>query len=49
MPDVTITINGRELIAKSGQTVLEVALENGIDIPNLCHDPLGYPIDQFGS
>lgn len=39
MPDVTITINDRELIAKSGQTVLEVALENGIDIPNLCHDP----------
>ncbi len=34
-----ITINGRKLSAVQGQTILEVALENGIEIPNLCHDP----------
>jgi NADH dehydrogenase/NADH:ubiquinone oxidoreductase subunit G len=35
MPEVTVTINGKELIGKSDQTILELALENGIDIPNL--------------
>jgi len=39
MPDVTITINGRKLTGRSGQTILELALQNGIDIPNLCYDP----------
>jgi bidirectional [NiFe] hydrogenase diaphorase subunit len=34
---VTVTINGRELKAEEGKTVLEVARENGIDIPTLCH------------
>ena len=39
MPEITVTINGRELTGRPGQTVLELALENGIEIPNLCHDP----------
>ncbi len=39
MPEVAITINGKELIGRTGQTILELATENGIDIPNLCHDP----------
>jgi bidirectional [NiFe] hydrogenase diaphorase subunit len=34
---VTVTIDGRELQAEEGKTVLEVARENGIDIPALCH------------
>jgi bidirectional [NiFe] hydrogenase diaphorase subunit len=34
---VTVTIDGRELKAEEGKMVLEVARENGIDIPALCH------------
>lgn len=33
---VTLQIDGRDCSAHSGQTVLEVARENGIDIPTLC-------------
>ncbi len=36
---VTIKINGRAVAAEPGQTILEAALANGIEIPNLCHDP----------
>jgi formate dehydrogenase alpha subunit len=36
---VKVTINGREVIAKTGQTVLEAALQAGIYIPTLCYDP----------
>jgi len=39
MSEIKVTINGRELKGSQGQTVLELALENGIEIPNLCHDP----------
>jgi len=39
MAEITLTIDGRELGARSGQTILEVALANGIDIPHLCYDP----------
>ena len=35
----SITINGRKITAQKGQTILEVARQNGIDIPNLCYDP----------
>ena len=34
-----ITINGIKVAASSGQTILEIAQDNGIEIPNLCHDP----------
>ena len=34
-----ITINDNEYKAEKGQTVLEVAKENDIDIPTLCHSP----------
>ena len=44
MSDVAITINGIELLGRAGQTILELALENGIDIPNLCHDPRLAPV-----
>ena len=39
MSQLKITINEKQLTGKSGQTILETALENGIEIPNLCHDP----------
>ena len=34
-----LTINGRELSFQPGQTILEVARENDIEIPTLCHLP----------
>jgi len=33
----TLTIDGKEVSARAGQTILEVAKENSIDIPTLCH------------
>jgi formate dehydrogenase major subunit/NADH-quinone oxidoreductase subunit G len=36
MGKVTLTINGKQVKAPSGQTLLWAALDNGIDIPNLC-------------
>jgi len=39
MSDVAVTINGMKVLGRQGQTILELALENGIDIPNLCYDP----------
>lgn len=34
---ILITINGREYSAESGQSVLEIATDNGIYIPTLCN------------
>jgi len=39
MDEITVTINGRKLTGRCGQTILELALQNGIEIPNLCYDP----------
>jgi bidirectional [NiFe] hydrogenase diaphorase subunit len=33
----TLEIDGRQVSARAGQTILEVARENGIRIPTLCH------------
>src|SRR5579863_5671011 len=33
----TLTIDGHEVSARAGQTILEVAKENDVDIPTLCH------------
>ena len=38
MEKIKITINGKEFFAENGKTVLEVAAENGIEIPNLCYN-----------
>ncbi|MBI5194747.1 MAG: molybdopterin-dependent oxidoreductase [Nitrospirae bacterium] len=35
---VTLTINGKQIEAVEGTTILEAALKNGIRIPNLCYD-----------
>ncbi|GBE03180.1 putative formate dehydrogenase [bacterium BMS3Abin09] len=39
MNKITLNIDGRELQAKSGQSLLSVARENGIYIPTLCYHP----------
>ncbi len=36
---VTLTIDGRPVTCSAGTSVLEAALEAGIDIPRLCHHP----------
>lgn len=33
----TLTIDGRDVAAEAGRTVLDVARENGIPVPSLCH------------
>jgi len=39
MTTIKLTLNGREIEAQTGQTILQAALAHGIDIPHLCHDP----------
>jgi len=41
---VHLTIDGRELTAQAGQTILDAASQAGIDIPTLCHHPTLEPI-----
>lgn len=36
---ITLTVDGREIEARDGQTVLEICRSNDIHIPTLCHDP----------
>lgn len=36
---IEIIIDGKKIQAQPGMTVLEAALENGIDIPHLCYHP----------
>jgi predicted molibdopterin-dependent oxidoreductase YjgC len=44
MDTVNITIDGRKIKAKAGQTILEAATGAGIKIPSLCHHPALVPI-----
>ncbi len=37
MPVITLTINDSLVSARSGQTVLDVVRDNGIELPTLCH------------
>ena len=39
MDTVKVTINGRELSVEKGKTVLQAALENGIELPYYCYHP----------
>ncbi len=43
---VQIELNGKSLLASPAKTILEVAGEQGIDIPTLCHDPR---LEPYGS
>ena len=36
---ITLTIDGKACQGTKGQTILEVAKANGVDIPTLCHHP----------
>ena len=36
MDKIKVTINGKEITAKKGQTILQIAEKNGIEIPTLC-------------
>ncbi|MDD2620224.1 MAG: FAD-dependent oxidoreductase, partial [Syntrophomonadaceae bacterium] len=45
---ITLNINGKELKAKAGQTILSIARENRIDIPTLCHDERVKPYGSCG-
>ena len=44
MTNITVTINGTQVSGRDGMTILEVAQENGIDIPTLCYRPELTPI-----
>lgn len=37
METIKLKIDGREILTQAGKTILEVARENGIEIPTLCH------------
>ena len=37
MDSYMLTLNGKQVEFKSGQTILEVAAANGVNIPTLCH------------
>ena len=36
---IKIIIDGQEILAREGQTILEAAEENGLVIPKLCYHP----------
>jgi bidirectional [NiFe] hydrogenase diaphorase subunit len=40
---LAVTIDGKEIQAAEGQTILQVARENGIHIPTLCYHPAMEP------
>lgn len=48
MSKISININGREIIALQGQTILQAASANGIDIPHLCYDERIKPYGACG-
>ena len=39
MDEITLTVDGREIKARKGQTIIEAAREAGIYIPYLCWHP----------
>ncbi len=39
MEQIKLTINGKEVLGNKGETILNIALKNGIEIPNLCYAP----------
>jgi len=36
---INFILDGKEVEAESGNTILEAARQNGVEIPTLCHDP----------
>lgn len=48
MQVIRINIDNREIVASPGQNILQVALENGIEIPHLCYDERIKPYGACG-
>ncbi|OPY11463.1 MAG: Glutamate synthase (NADPH) small chain [Syntrophus sp. PtaB.Bin001] len=44
--EIKLTIDNKQVAAKPGQTILQVARENDIEIPTLCYDPR---LEPYGS
>lgn len=44
MPRIRVIINGREVLAQLGVTILDAAHQADIDIPTLCHHRALMPI-----
>lgn len=42
---IKITIDGKDIITDSDKSILDIASENGINIPNMCYDPL---VEAYG-
>ncbi|MBQ3007384.1 MAG: FAD-dependent oxidoreductase [Clostridia bacterium] len=38
MEQIKITVNGKECVGNKGETVLNIAAKNGVEIPNLCYN-----------
>lgn len=38
MSKIKLTINGKTIFAEKGETILDIALKNGVEIPNLCYE-----------
>ncbi|MCU0606479.1 MAG: FAD-dependent oxidoreductase [Candidatus Edwardsbacteria bacterium] len=46
MPQISVTLNGKQVSCDSSQTILDVAQSQGVPIPTLCHDPA---LSPYGS
>ena len=46
MNEITVRLNGKEVKARKGETILDVATREGIKIPTLCHDKR---LENFGA
>ncbi|HTY08434.1 MAG TPA: FAD-dependent oxidoreductase [Candidatus Edwardsbacteria bacterium] len=46
MPQINVTLNGKQVSCDSSQTIHDVARANGVAIPTLCHDPA---LEPYGS
>lgn len=38
MEQIKIILNGQEMIGNKGETILTIAANNGVEIPNLCYN-----------
>lgn len=38
MEQIKITVDGQEMTGNKGDTILSIAMENGVEIPNLCYN-----------
>ena len=38
MEEIKIIIDGREVTGQAGESILNIAARNGIEIPNLCYN-----------